>query len=122
MVAPEDDHDDQYGVGEYGDNQENIKSAHNLAKIHWPRVKGHILWPHSYERLHTGKMAMGIYWYANFLMNHNDHGDHADNDDDDGDDNDDHGDVSHHNLMVVWALSASHCLKFPSFSSFAAHL
>ena len=29
-------------------------------------------------------------------------------------------DLSHHNLVVVRALSASHCLKFPSFSSLAA--
>ena len=32
-------------------------------------------------------------------------------------DGDEHEDVSHDNLVVVWALSAGHCLKFPSFSS-----
>ena len=37
------------------------------------------------------------------------------NDEDDG--GDEHEDVSHDNLMVVWALSAGYCLKFPSFSS-----
>ena len=44
----------------------------------------------------------------------------GDDDDDDGDDDDGDGDIgngSHHYLMVVWALSAGDCLKFPSFPS-----
>ena len=47
---------------------------------------------------------------------------HGDHDDDDDDDIDEHEVVSHDNLMVVWALSAGYCLKFPSFSSFPADL
>ena len=41
----------------------------------------------------------------------------VDDDDDDGDGDGDIGNGSHHYLMVVWALSAGDCLKFPSFPS-----
>ena len=51
--------------------------------------------------------------------------DHDSDDSDNHDSYDDYGSdehevVSHDNLMVVWALSAGHCLKFPSFSYLVA--
>ena len=61
------------------------------------------------------------------LPDHDYDGDKNNEDDDDDENDEDYGgdehkDVSHDNLVVVWALSAGHCLKFPSFSSFPADL
>ena len=65
------------------------------------------------RRMQPSSLLIKIHWsrlIMKMIMIHD-----GGNDEDDG--GDEHEDVSHDNLMVVWALSAGYCLKFPSFSS-----